>query len=57
MASCAVAELVEHAVAIHLVHLSMDVEARVAQHRDALGEELNAIDAVAENDRLVNVEL
>lgn len=41
MASGAVAEFVEDAVAVGLLHLGVDVEARVAQLRDLLGEELH----------------
>lgn len=41
MACGAVAELVEDAVAVGLLHLGVDVEARVAQLRDLLCEELH----------------
>ena len=43
-----VAELVKDAIAIGLVQLSVDVEAAVAELRDALGEKLDARHAVAE---------
>jgi hypothetical protein len=53
----AVAELVEHAVSVWLLHLSMDVEATVAQLGDLLGQQLNAVHRVTEDNTLVDVEL
>ena len=47
----------EDAVAVLLLHLGVDVEARVAELGDLLGEELDAVDAVAEDDRLVDLQL
>lgn len=41
MAGSAVAELVEDAVAVGLLHLGVDVEARVAQLRDLLRQKLH----------------
>jgi hypothetical protein len=57
VAAVAVAEVVEDAVAVALQHLGVDVEARVAQLRDLLGQQLYAVDAVAEDDRLVDLQL
>ena len=53
----AVAEFVEDAVTIGLLHLGMYVEAGVSQLGDFLGEELDAVDRVAEDDGLVNLQL
>lgn len=47
----------EHAVAVALHHLGMDVEAGVAQLRDLLGQQLHAVDRVAEDDGLVDLQL
>ena len=53
----AAAELVEDAVAIRLFHLGVDVEAAVAELGDLLREQLDAVDRVAEDNALVDVEL
>ena len=53
----AVAELVEHAVAGALQHLGVDVEAAVAELGDLLREQLDAVDGVAEDDGLVDLQL
>mmetsp|Transcript_27995 Transcript_27995/g.88944 ORF Transcript_27995/g.88944 Transcript_27995/m.88944 type:complete len:203 (+) Transcript_27995:315-923(+) len=53
----AVAEVVEDAVAVRLVHAGVDEEAGVAQLRDLLGQQLHASDRVAEDDRLVDLQL
>ena len=52
-----VAEVVEDTVAVRLQHARVDVEARVAELGDLLGEELDAVDRVAEDDGLVDLEL
>ena len=44
------AELVEDAVAVRLLHLSVDVEARITELGNLLGEKLHAVHRVAEND-------
>ena len=41
----------------HLHHLGVDVEAGVAQLGDLLGQELHPLGGVAEDDRLVYLEL
>ena len=53
----AVAELVEHAVAVRLHHLGVDVQAAVAQLRDLLCQQLNAVHRVAKDDGLVDLQL
>ena len=53
----AVAELVKDAVAVGLLHLGVDVVARVAELGDLLGQKFDAIDRIAENDALVDLEL
>lgn len=57
MTSGTVAELVEDAVTVGLLHLGMDVVTRVSQFGDLLGEELHAVDGVAEDDGLVDLQL
>ena len=57
MPGCALAELVEHPIAVRLLHFRVDVEARVPDFSNFLGEELNPINGVAENDRLVDFQL
>ena len=57
IAARAVAEVVEDAVAVVLAHLGVDVEARVAELGDLLGQELDTLRRVAENDRLIDLQL
>lgn len=57
VAAHAVAEVVEDAVAVRLEHARVRVEARVAQLGDLLGEELDPVGRVAEDDRLVDLQL
>lgn len=57
MPGASVPELVEDAVAVGLLHLGVDVEARVAQLGDLLGQQLDAVHRVAEDDGLVDLEL
>ncbi len=57
MAGAAVAEFVEDTVTIRLLHLGMDIEAGVSEFGDLLRQELDAIDRVAEDDRLIDLEL
>jgi len=47
----------EYAVAVALHHLGMDVEARVSQLGDLLGQQLHTIHRVAEDDGLVDLKL
>ena len=44
-------------VTVGLLHLGVDVEAGVAELGDLLGEQLDAVHAVAEDDALVDVQL
>lgn len=57
VAGGAVAELVEDAVAVGLLHLGVDVVAGVSELGNLLGQELDAVDRVAEDDGLVDLEL
>lgn len=57
VAADAVAEVVEDAVAVRLEHARVRVEARVAEFGNLLGEELDPVRRVAEDDRLVDLEL
>lgn len=50
-------EVVEYSVAMILEHFSMNIEARIAKFGDLLGEKLNSIHRIAENNWLVNLEL
>ena len=52
-----VAEIVEDAVTGLLLHFCVTVEARVAQLGNLLGQELDTVGRVAENDRLVDLQL
>ena len=47
----------EDTVAVLLVHLGMDVVARVAQLCDFLGQQLHTLRRVAEDDGLVDLKL
>ena len=47
----------EYAVAVALHHLGMDVEARVSQLGDLLGQQLHTVYRVAEDDGLVDLQL
>ena len=47
----------EDAVAVRLQHLRVDVKARISELGDLLREQLDAVDRVAEDDRLVDLEL
>jgi len=53
----AVAELVKDAVAVRLLHLGVNVVARIAELGDFLGQKFHAVDRVAENDTLVDLQL
>ena len=52
-----VAKLVKDAVTVGLLHLGMNVVARVAEFRNLLGEQLYAIDRVAKDNALIDFEL
>ena len=52
-----VSEVMEHAVAVALDHLGMNVEAGVPQFRDLLGQQLHAVHRVAEDDGLIDLQL
>lgn len=52
-----IAEFVEDSVTVGLLHFGMYVEAGISQLRDFLGEELNTVDRVAEDDGLVDLKL
>lgn len=41
----------------HLPHFSMDIEARITQLRNLLGQQFNSLRGVTENDRLVYLKL
>jgi hypothetical protein len=48
---------VKDSVTIGLLHLGVDVVARVSQLRDLFGKEFHAVDRVAEDDGLIDLEL
>lgn len=50
-------EVMEHAVPVLLHHLCMNVEARIAQLGDFLGQKLNPLGGVTEDDRLIDLKL
>jgi hypothetical protein len=47
----------ENAVPVGLEHLGVRIEARIAQFCDLLGEKLNSVGGVTEDDGLVDLEL
>lgn len=47
----------ENSVSVGLLHLCVGVETRIAKFSDLLGEELDTVGGVAEDDRLVDLEL
>ena len=50
--------ITNHKVTVsHLHHLSVDVEAGVAQQSDLLGQQLHSLGGVTEDDRLVDLKL
>ena len=51
----ALSEVMEHAVSVLLVHLGVNVEARVIQLGDFLRQQLNPLCRVAEYDCLVDL--
>lgn len=51
------AEVVEHAVAVLLVHPRVDVVAGIAELGDLLRQQLHALGRIAEDDRLVDLQL
>ena len=53
----AIAELVKDAVPVGLLHLGVNVVARVAQLGDFLGQKLHTIDGVAEDNALIDLQL
>ena len=57
VAANTITEVMEYAVTMRLEHLSMRVEARITKLSDFLGEKLNTICRVTENDRLVDLQL
>lgn len=57
VAADALSEIVEHAVTVRLQHLCVRVETRIAQLSNFLGQQLDPVGGVAENDGLINVEL
>ena len=57
VAGGALAELMEHSVAVALLHASMNVEARVPELGDLLRQQLDAVDRVAKDDALVDLQL
>ena len=52
-----VAELVKDAVSTRLLHLGVDVVARISELGDLLGEQLNSIDRVTKNNTLIDLKL
>src|SRR5205085_720985 len=50
-------EVVKHAVSVRLRHASVDVVARIAQLSNLLRQQFHALGGIAEDDRLVDLEL
>ena len=53
----AIPEVMEHPVPVTLKHLGMDVEARVPELGNLLGQQLDTVDRVAKNNGLVDAQL
>ena len=51
---CPVTELMENPISVCLLHLGMDIVARVAKLGNFLREQLDAVHGIAENDTLVD---
>jgi len=57
IAAEALAEVVEHAIAVLLVHAGVDVVAGVAELGDLLCQQLHTLGRIAEDDGLVDLQL
>ena len=57
MPSGAIAKFVKDAVTIGLLHLGMNVVTRVAEFRNLFGQQFHAVDRVAKDNALINLEL
>lgn len=57
MPRSALAKLVEDAVAVRLLHLGVNVEARIAKLCNLFGQKLDTIHRIAEDDGLVDLKL
>lgn len=53
----AVAKVMKHSVAVSLGHLGVNVKARIAQLGNFLCQQLHAIDRVAKDDGLIDLQL
>jgi hypothetical protein len=53
----AVTEIVEDAITVRLEHFCMRVEARIAELSDFLGQELDSVGRIAEDDGLIDLKL
>lgn len=57
VSAIALAEVVEDAVTVSLLHTGVDVVARVSELGNLLRQKLDTVDAIAENNRLVDLKL
>jgi len=57
VAAMSLAEIVEHTVSVRLIHPGVNVVACVPQVGDLLGQKLHTLGRVAEDDRLINLQL
>lgn len=57
MARCPLSKFVENAVPVGLLHLRVNVEARITQVGNFLREQFNAIHRVAEDNGLIDLQL
>lgn len=57
MSSSSISELVENPVTIGLLHLGMNIVARVAKFSDFLCQQFHAIDRIAKDDTLIDFQL
>ena len=56
VAADTISEVMEHAIAAVLQHLGVGIEARVSEFSDLLGQKLNSIGRIAEDDGLIDLE-
>ena len=57
IAAFSIPKVVEHLVAVRLGHVRVNEETGVAELSDLLGQQLNSLHRVAENDALVDLQL
>ena len=57
ISACTIAEVMKYSITMVLQHLCMNIETRISKFCDFLGKELDPIHRIAEDDRLVYLQL